>query len=233
MLRRCTRLLQENWSAMKHPGVSRHAQSTFHEGVPRDPPRPERTPYIDSMSPWSQAGRLGPDFHMGNRKMQGFVLFSLVCVSYYAFCLSFDIKAHYVLNNTMHRELHLQRAKTEELQQRCASLEDALADVTVRKTDKDGKPVAAAASGDKTATHTAANPDNRFTATNYEIELVRERERAKELHSQHQRLVFELADVRAENTTLKKQLAALTVEAENLQRLVDKFHSIADAPTAK
>lgn len=232
MLRRSYRLSTEFWSAAKHPGVSRHHQSTFHEGVARDPPKPGRTPYLDAMSPISQAGRLGPDLHMGNKKVQMVVLGSLIAVSYYCFCLSFDIKAHYVMNNTMHRELHLQRAKAEEMAQRCKQLEAALAEIAIVKGgDSKGTDVSASGVKIPTAkefTHTAANPEGKYSVVNYEVELLQERTRAKELHQQHQALVHELADVRAENNKLKKQVTALTLEAESLQRLVDKYHSVHD-----
>jgi hypothetical protein len=237
MLRR-GRFNLQSWSAGKNPNIHRHAESTFHEGAHREPPTPTRKPWKDKMAPLQvlRMTLMSPTSRGSHMWSFG----ALCVVGYYAFCLSYDIKAHYLMNNNLHRELHIQRVKTMNFEERTLQLEKLLEEAAVKvpaanfkRDDEASKILEKSQDSQKGVppplpSPTAESAAASMTATNYEFELARERVRAKELSRQHQNLVHELADVRAENSKLKKQLDNTTKELSHMKAVVDKLHQVVD-----
>ncbi len=241
MFRRSTTRL-ESWAVGKNPAIHRHAESTFHEGAHREPPSPSRKPWKDKMSPLSmwKMMLLQPQ----SRGSHIWSLGALCIVGYYAFCISFDIKAHYLMNSNLHRELHLQRCKTMNYEERCNQLEKLLEEVAIKvppakfiEEEKERQKLREK-SQDATkgvppplpSSSTANNNSNGLSATQYEFELARERSRSKALNVQHQQLVHELADVRGENSRLLKQLEVTQRDLSHMKAVVEKLHSVVDGP---
>ena len=237
MLRRC-RLNLQSWSAGKNPNIHRHAESTFADGTHREAPTPTRKPWKDKMAPLEVMRMV-----LTTPTSRGSHIWSfgaLCVIGYYAFCLSYDIKAHYLMNNNLHRELHIQRVKTMNYEERTLQLEKLLEEAAVKvpaakfKKDDDASKIHEKSQDSMKGippplpSPTSESASATMTATNYEFELARERVRAKELSRQHQTLVYELAEVRADNSKLRKQLETTSHDLAHMKAVVDKLHQVVD-----
>jgi CRISPR/Cas system-associated exonuclease Cas4 (RecB family) len=181
-----------------NPDLHRHAQSTFKDGHHRAAPQPNFRAWIDPKSPFYR----GWDWAMMPvNRLSVIAAWSIATVvGYYCWCIQYDLRGVYGQNQKLQRQLHLAHARAQDSEARLASLQPSL----VRELQTDS--------------HSGAN-------LSHEMELTRERARVSSLVDRNNTLVRELAEIRGDLATARKENATVSEELVNVRKLLKSLSS--------
>lgn len=194
------------------PDLHRYSQATFHDGTHRQAPG-DSTPWRDVSSP---VNRLRAWWLAPAAKGSVIAAWCLTCVvGAYCFSIQQDAKGTYLLNNVLLRNLHEESQRADANQERAGELQEAMRQYLAQESDR--KKSAA-----KLAEFAQSSEKMKAGIVNYELELVRERNRADATHQRNQELVKELITVRQAMAEVQKDNATLVSELEKMQRLLKR-----------
>lgn len=195
MLRKTLRRL-DTASPHSFSDINRYSNVTFASGVHRESPL--QTKVYDS--PTRPLERLKHFWFTPTAR--GTLLASWTftgVIALYCFAMEQENRATYMLNTVLLRNLHQETLRADASEQRLKQLEgvvelQARNEVQLKQTlDTEVTQIS------------EINKDLKRGIVNYELERNRERARAKIIHERNQQLVKEMADLRAESSSLKKE----------------------------
>lgn len=183
-----------------NPDLHRHAQGTFKDGHHRAAPQPSLREWADPKSPFYR----GWDWvNIPVNRMSVIVAWSVAAImSYYGFCVSYDLRGVYRQVHTLQRQLHVSHARVEDSDRRIKEL---TAGVEAEPSNVDS-PTGAPLS--------------------HEMELTRERARVSALADRNNLLMTELATMRSELVALKDKHSKTESEVRGLRALLRKLQPV-------